>query len=484
MPPHGGGKCDFALSIAFGAPVHELDLMLKRLNLSRLQPRAASKIPVPVRLVLGLALLVFSGTILLIVTEYVSDRPVTWNEAMFTTVSALTVTGLSVISPGRDLTLEGQIVLLILIQLGGTGFMAFAVVFFQLLGWQVRLDNRIALRDALGLNNVGDILRLMRRALIVLFTIELTGALLLFLHWRNFLPLPEWQIAWYALFHAVSAMCNAGFDLFGGLPQFPQGVPLDDLSLTILSTLIFLGGIGIPVISNVLRYPIERKLQFHVKIALITSLILIVMGGLLIMAAESRPNGVLANEPSWWRRLMMSMATSVSTRTAGFAFLPDFNNISAATRFIIMTLMFIGASPASMGGGIKTVTFAVLVLGVISYARSMPDITVWRRTISKANVQKAAAVLIAALFVVVTSSWLLMMTHEVVLDVALFEVISAFATCGLSVGMTSQLSLFGQMLIMFVMFWGRLGALSIVSAIALPRKRTPVRFPEDEVFIG
>ncbi len=453
--------------------------MIKRLNLRSLQPRVASTMPVPVRLVLGLALLVFAGTILLVVTESFSARPVSWSEAMFTTVSALTVTGLTVITPGRDLTLEGQIVLLIMIQVGGTGFMTLAVVFFQLLGWQVRLDNRIALRDALGLNNLGDILRLMRRALFVLFTIELTGALLLYLHWRTFLPLPEWQIAWYALFHAVSAMCNAGFDLFGA-----TGVPRDNLTLVIMCTLIILGGIGIPVISNVLRYPRERKLKYHVKLVLITSLILNVLGGLFIMTAESRPDGVLAAEPSLWRRLIMSMAASISTRTAGFVFLPEFSEVTAATRFMIMTLMFIGASPASMGGGIKTATFAVLVLGVISYARSAPDITLWRRTISKASVQKAAAVLIAALFVVVTSAWLIMMTHDAPLDAALFEVVSAFATCGLSVGMTAQLNLFGQLLIMLVMFWGRLGALSIVSAIAVPRKRTPVRFPEDEVFIG
>jgi trk system potassium uptake protein TrkH len=457
--------------------------MLKRFDLSKLQP-SRSNVPIPVRLVLGLAALVTTGTVLLLVTEYLSKRPLQWNEALFTTVSALTVTGLSIISPGRDLTIEGQVILLILIQLGGTGFMALAVVFFQLLGWQIRLENRIALRDALGLNNVGEILRLTRRSLLVLLGIELIGAFLLWLHWRQTLPLPEWQIAWYALFHAVSAMCNAGFDLFGGLSQFPAGVPTDDVTLLILSTLIFLGGIGIPVISNALRWSIDRKVRFHVRIVLITSIVLSLGGGLAIAFAESLPGGVLVNEPSFWRRFTLSLAQSVSARTAGFVFLPTLDQISPATRFLLMTLMFIGASPASMGGGIKTMTFAVLVLSLFSYVRSHPEVTVRRRTISKNNVQKAAAVLIAALFVVLTATWLVALTHRVPLDLALFEVISAFATCGLTLAFTGQLSLFGQFLIMFCMFWGRLGALTIVSAIALPRKRSPVAYPEDEVFIG
>lgn len=457
---------------------------MRGLDFRRLQPNQRSGLPIPVRLVLGLALLVTTGTILLLVTEYLSDRPLTWNEAMFTTVSALTVTGLSVILPGRDLTFAGQAVLLILIQLGGTGFMALAVVFFQLLGWQVRLENRIALRDALGLNNLGEILRLTQRALLVLLGIELCGAIALFLHWRTFVPLPEAQIAWYALFHAVSAMCNAGFDLFGGLPQFPAGVPNDGITMLIMSTLIFLGGIGIPVISNVLLLPRYKKLRFHVKIALITSVFLILFGGLTIMLSESMPGGVLVNEPSLWRRFTMSTAQSISARTAGFAWLPNFHEISSSSRFMLMTLMFIGASPASMGGGIKTVTFAVLVLSLYSYVRSAPEVTVWRRTVSKNNVQKAAAVLTAALFAVLTATWLLALTQNASLDKAMFEVISAFATCGLTLAFTTEMDIFGQLLIMFMMFWGRLGALTIVSAVALPRKRTPVQYAEDEVLIG
>jgi trk system potassium uptake protein TrkH len=463
---------------------------MNKISLREFQPKP-SNIPIPFRLVLGLVLLVLLGTFLLMLPISGATRSLTWNEAMFTTVSALTVTGLSIIVPGRDLTLFGQFVLLILIQFGGTGFMTIAVIFLRLIGWQIRLENRMALRDALGLNNLGEIVKLVRNALVVLFVIELIGAILLWLNWRELGLLTEAQAAWYGLFHAVSAMCNAGFDLFGGLPKASSGVPNDDITLLIMSSLIFLGGIGIPVISNVLTYRPKRfqnskrwKLSYHVRIALLTSVFLIVFGALGMMYAESQPAGVLANEPSLWRKFTISLAQSVSARTAGFAFFPSFDQITPASRFMLMTLMFIGASPASMGGGIKTVTFAVLVWSLLSYVRSAPEVTLWRRTLSKTTVQKAAAVLTAALFVVITTTWLIALTHGDELDKILFEVISAFATCGLSLAYTSKLDLFGQLVIMSVMFWGRLGALTIVSAVALPRKRTPVTYPEDEVLIG
>lgn len=440
-------------------------------------------LPSPVRLVSGLALLVLSGSGVLMLPWAGTGRPLMWNEAMFTAVSALTVTGLSIIAPGRDLTLFGQVALLALIQLGGTGFMVMATIILRLLRLDIRLDSRMALRDALGLNDLAQIITLTRNAVISVAVIELAGALLLLVHWRG-LPLPAWEIAFYALFHAVSAMCNAGFDLFGGRPEFPAGMPIDNVTLTILGTLIFLGGIGIPVVSNVLSFPKTRKLTLHTRLALATSVALIAFGAAGIMIAESQPGGVLADQPLS-RRAVMSIFQSVSARTAGFAGLPRFDQISHGSQFMLATLMFIGASPASMGGGIKTATFAVLVLSLISYVRGLPEATLRRRTVSKANIQKAAAVLVAGLFVVITATWLLLMTHPgATLDFVLFEVVSAFATCGLSIGFTMKLDVFGQLLIMAVMFWGRLGALTIVSAIAVPRRKVVVAYPEEPVLIG
>lgn len=441
-------------------------------------------LPSPVRLITGLALLVLSGTAVLMLPWSGSGRPLMWNEAMFTAVSALTVTGLSIIAPGRDLTLVGQMSLLALIQLGGTGFMVAATIILRLLRLEIRLDSRMALRDALGLNDLSQIIALTRNAVTGVVLIELIGALLLYLHWRTGLALPEWEIAFYALFHAVSAMCNAGFDLFGGRAEFPAGMPLDNVTLAVCGTLIFLGGIGIPVVTNVLSFPKTRKLSLHTRLALATSFALIVFGAAGILVAESQPGGVLTDQPLS-RQVVMSVFQSVSSRTAGFAGMPRFDQITHGSQFMIATLMFIGASPASMGGGIKTATFAVLVLSLVSYVRGLPEATLSRRTVSKANIQKAAAVLVAGLFVVITATWLLLMTHPgSTLDLVLFEVVSAFATCGLSLGFTTRLDIFGQLLIMGVMFWGRLGALTIVSAIAVPRRKVVVTYAEEPVLIG
>jgi trk system potassium uptake protein len=442
----------------------------------------ASHVPNTLRPILALAALVLTGTLLLMLPISGTTRALTWNEAMFTTVSALTVTGLSVIAPGRDLTLFGQAVLLVLIQLGGVGAMALAVVLLRVLGWTVGIDNRLALRDSLGLNSVRDVLGILRRAFVVIAGTELTGAVLLFAIWSPGSPLPVWQTAWYALFHAVSAMCNAGFDLFGGMPQFPAGLPTGDATLLVLCTLIFIGGIGIPVMGDVLR---REKLRFHSKLALGTSVFLIIFGAAGMLLAESGARGVLVNEPDMLRRITLSLAQSVSARTAGFAFYPAFDQITEASRFMLMTLMFIGASPASMGGGIKTVTFAVLVIGLFSYLRQMPALVFGRRTIAPSALQKASAVLVAALFLVLTAIFLLtLLLPDAALDLIMFEVISAFATCGLSLNFTGQLSIPAQLIIMFVMFWGRLGALTIINAIAAPVKRAAVRFPEAELFVG
>jgi trk system potassium uptake protein TrkH len=456
--------------------------MLRLLRALQPRPRA---VPAPIRLVIGLALLVLLGTVLLMLPISSTGRALTWNEAMFTTVSALTVTGLSVIAPGRDLSVFGEAVLLALIQLGGLGAMVAAVALLRVLGWQIDLHNRMALRDALGLNSLGDLLKIVRRAIYFIGLVEVAGAVTLFLHWRTRLPLPPAQIAWYALFHAISAMCNAGFDLFGGLAEFPAGLPNDDVTMLVLCVLIVIGGIGIPVITDLARYRSERVLRLHTKIALATSLVLTLGGGLMLFLAEGGEGGVLAGEPGMGRRLTLSLAQSVSARTAGFAFLPQFERITHASQFLLNTLMFIGASPASMGGGIKTVTFAVLLMSLFSYIRNLPEITLDSRTVGKSVLQKASAILVAGLFVVVTSTWLiLMLMPRAPMEHVLFEVVSAFATCGLSLAFTGQLSLPAQFIIMLAMFWGRLGALTIINAIALPRKRTLVRYADAEVFVG
>lgn len=439
-------------------------------------------IPPPVRLVGGLALLVVAGTLILLLPGMGAERLLTLNEAFFTAVSALSVTGLSIIAPGRDLSLLGQLVLLVLIQLGGAGFMVVAVITFRFLGRRISLADKIALRDSLGLLDMAAIVQLTRRVVLVVFLIEGAGALALWVHWRP--TLGEERALFYAVFHAVSAFCNAGFDLFNGLPEFPAGVPNDNLTLIILGTLIVLGGLGIPVIGELILWWRHRAFSLHTKITLTVSALLVMVGGAGLLLAESLPGGLLT-EVAWDARVVQSVFQSLSARTAGFAGIARFDDLTAASQVILMTLMFIGSGPASMGGGITTGTFAVLVLLMWGYARGHAPAHVAGRSIGLETIRRAAAVLVVSLFVAGGATLLLLLTHpQASLDATMFEVVSAFATCGLSLNFTGQLNVFGQVLIAGVMFWGRLGALTIVLAVAQPQKKPLVTYPEEQILIG
>jgi trk system potassium uptake protein TrkH len=391
---------------------------------------------------------------------------------------------LSTIAPGRDLTFTGQIVLMLLIQIGGVGFMVVAVIVFQLLGRSVLLQNRLALRDSLGLVSTTEIVWLTKRVLVAVIIMELVGAVLLWLNWRNLPGLSEGQRIFYALFHSVSAFCNAGFDLFNGLPQFPTGVPNDAYTLAMLGGLIIIGGLGIPVISDLLVWPKQRTLALHSRITLFIAALLTVSGTLSMFISESMHSGPMQDVPIL-QRFGLSLFQTISARTAGYAGFPSFELMSPGSQISLLALMFIGAAPASMGGGITTGTFAVMLIGLWSHVRGLPSAQVRGRTIGAASIRKAGAVLTVSLIVVITATWLILITHPgAALDKVLFEVVSAFATCGLSLAFTSELNTFGQIVIMLIMFWGRLGALTIVVALAQPRRPSKVFYPEEQILIG
>jgi trk system potassium uptake protein TrkH len=442
-------------------------------------PARPRPMPAALRLVIGLAVLVAAGTSILMLPWMGTERPLTWNEALFTAVSALSVTGLSIITPVRDLSLAGQIVLLLLIQIGGVGFMVVAVIVFQLLGRRITLTDRLALTDSMGLLVPGAIVQLVRRVLLTVLLLEAIGAALLWIHWRDMLG-PERALL-YAIFHAVSAFCNAGFDLFTGLPDYPYGIPNDSITLAILGSLIFLGGLGIPVLAELLTFW-RIRFSLHTRITLTVVIILVSIGAGGLFLTEQQSGHLLEREPLD-RQIALALFQSISTRTAGFSALQPLDELSPAGRLLTIVLMFIGCAPASMGGGITTGTFAVLMLAVGAYARGLASPQIGGRTLAPQTVRKAAAILTVSLLVVLTATWLILVTHEATLDDALFEVVSAFATCGLSLTLTSELNLFGQLVICVMMFWGRLGALTLVVALANQRPQL-VAYPEEQVLIG
>jgi len=433
-------------------------------------------------LVGGLAALVVVGTGLLLLPVSGAGRTLTWNEALFTAVSAVATTGMTIITPGVDLSLFGQLVLLVLMQLGGVGFMVAAVAVFRLVGKRVTFAERLTLRDSLGLLSAGQILNLTSRVLLTVLLIEAAGAAVLWLAWW-----PQYGPAWaayYAIFHSVSAFTNASFDLFAGTPTAPAGFPTGALTLLTLAALIFLGGIGIPVIADLLRYPRRRFVSLHTRITLVTAISLILVGTILFFMTESRGGSVFSDE-STGRLWLLSFFHAVASRTSGFVVSAQFSQLDSANALLLTVLMFIGASPASMGGGITTSTFAVLVLAVWNFARGRSEIRAGRRTIPLLILFKAAAVTTTAAVVIGIVTWLLLYTQEnVTLVLALVETVSAFSTSGFSLGLTARLNLFGQLLIAGLMFFGRVGSLTLIVALAQPSAAPAVTYPEEKILIG
>ena len=447
--------------------------------------RRPRRIPVAMRVILGLITVISAGTLTLWLVPGLTVNRISFMDALFTATSAATVTGLTVLTTSTDFTLAGQLVLLLLIQLGGVGYMFAAVLTLRLLGRRVSLLDRLALSSSLGLDTPAAILKLLKRVLIGIVLIEGVGAALLYLHWRSSGIVPAEKALLYAIFHAVSAFCNAGLDLFTGLPQYPRGIPGDDWSLIIMGLLIVIGGLGIPVLSDLVNWKGRKRFALHTRITLVVAGLLTLIGWVGLLIPEIQPGGVLHETP-WDVRLVHTWFQSVSARTAGFPGLDDFNGLGPASRLLIMTLMFVGSAPASMGGGITTGAFAVLWLGLISYARGLNRAVVGGRTLPEGTVRRAGAVLTVSLLVVVVATWLILSTHNLTFNVALFEVVSAFATCGLSLGATGELNTFGRLVIIVMMFWGRLGALTIVLALLQQQhsRLQLLHYPEETVLIG
>jgi trk system potassium uptake protein len=438
-------------------------------------------LPLALRLITGLVILVLLGSLLFMLPG-VGTRPLSYNEALFTSASALTVTGLTVITPAEDLTFFGQLLLLVLIQIGGIGLMVFTVVIFRLLGRRISLVERVALRNMYGTIIPGAILKLTLHMLVGVAVLEAVGAVILYLLWQD--DLGPATAAWYAIFHAVSALCNAGFDLFAGLPGYAT-VPNDGGTLAIFGILIFMGSLGVPVMADLLAVRSQERITLHTRLTLGIILFLMILSTTVIFITEGmHPGGVLAGEP-FLRKVGLALFQSVSARTAGFVGLPSFEQIAPSSQLVLMIVMFIGAAPASMGGGITTGTAVALSLALWSYTHRRPYPEVSGRMISTETVRRATAVLVVSLAVVIGITLMLLTSNPgLSFNGALFEVVSAFATCGLSLAFTSNLGIFGQVLIILVMIWGRLGALTVMVALTRPAKQALYYFPEEHIMIG
>jgi trk system potassium uptake protein TrkH len=427
-----------------------------------------------VLIAIGTALLMMPGAAM---------RRLSLMEAFFTSTSAAAVTGLSLFPISTDLTMWGQLILLLLVQIGGVGLIVAVVLFFRLIGRRVTLGERLAVTSSLGLDRPKQVAVIMVRAVGLMLAVEAVGAICLFLHWRISGIVPAGKAAYYAIFHAVTAYCNAGFDLFYGLPEYPNGIPTDPLSLIIMGGLIILGGLGIPIYMDLI-FRRRRPFSLHTRLTIGISLVLITLGWVGLLVSEYRQAGVLSSMP-FSQRALLAWFQSVSARTAGFPGLPGFSELNFPSILMLMALMFIGTAPASTGGGITTGTFAVLWLAVISYARGLDKIRLGKHTLPGTLLLRSLVVFVISFSLVFVATWLILLTNPFPLDQTLFEVVSAYSTTGLSLGITTGLNPIGRLIIIFTMFAGRLGAITIMIALlGRDKGKKLVDYPEESILIG
>ena len=431
---------------------------------------------------LSFLLVILSGTCLLMM-PWSTRAGETTNilEAAFTAVSATCVTGLIVVDTYQHWTLFGQLVILAMIQIGGLGFMTFSVWFSIIMKRKIGLKQRGILQESVNTQQVGGIVKLVRKILFGTLIFEGTGAILLSV--RFIQDFGMGKAIYYGIFHSVSAFCNAGFDLMGtreaysSLTYYAED-PL--VNLTVMA-LIVIGGIGFLVWDDISNYKWKfRKYRLHTKLVLTATTILLFGGALLFFLMER--DGALAGE-SASSALFGAMFQSVTARTAGFNTL-DMAGLRECTKLLMIMLMFIGGSPGSTAGGVKTTTIAVLLIYLRSLARKDKGAEVFGRRLEEDAVKRAGSILSLSLFLDMAAALILsVFVHASLADV-LFEVCSALGTVGITTGLTPGLPVLCKILLMLLMYCGRMGSLTFALIFTENRQNSPVQKPVERIPIG
>ncbi len=429
----------------------------------------------------GFALLILAGAVLLwLPVSSRSGESIPFLNAVFTSASATCVTGLVVYDTFMQFTLFGQIVILTLIQIGGLGFMTVMVLFSLILGKHIGLYERSLLMESISSLQLGGIIRLVKRVLIGTAIIELTGACLLSI---RFIPLfGTARGIWFSVFHAVSAFCNAGFDLMGAIEPFGSLVPFSGdiiINVTII-LLIVIGGIGFVVWDDIAEKKLHfKKYRLHTKIMLVFTFLLIFLSAAVFFFIE---NDYAFAGMGTAEKIMASFFHSVTPRTAGFNTVP-LNELSESGSLITILLMFVGAGSGSTGGGIKVTTFTVILLAVASYARRRSDLCIFNRRLEDGCIKRAASSI--GLYLMICMSGVLILTFQGFgLKDALFEAFSAIGTVGLSMGITPSLPALSRIVIILLMYSGRVGSLTVVLAVTERSDKVTLRNISEKIVIG
>lgn len=435
-------------------------------------------------LLTGFLLLIAAGTVLLML-PISTTRGISFTDALFTSTSSVCVTGLIVKDTQHDFTLFGLWVILVLIQIGGLGYMSMASWIALLAGKRIGLGERIVLSESLSAGTLEGIVGFMKRLIWFVFILELTGCIVLTARFSFDFPLKE--ALFKGVFHSISAFNNAGFSLFSDSLVRYRG---DLVVNVVIMALIILGGIGFMVMDNSWRRFLSLKssrLTLHTKLVLSASLVLITGGAVLFYISE-RTYLFTVTGPDIMEHMALSLFASVTARTAGFNTV-DYSALQHATIFLTMCLMLIGASPGSTGGGVKTTTISVIVMHLWRTLRGKRDTVLFRQRVPESMIARAFVLLALSLFFIIIITFIIIEIEHSPLIKTLFEVVSAFATVGLSFGdggprsFAAAFSHPSKWMIIVTMFAGRLGPITLLTAL-LRQSEERIRYPEGRIMIG
>ncbi len=437
----------------------------------------------PQMLILSFLCAIIIGTVMLSLPLAVAGPDkISLIDSLFTSTSAVCVTGLTVKDTALNFSPFGRWVIFVLFQMGGLGIMTFSTLFAVMLGRKIGFYEVDVIRSTLDKQNIVGLKKLILYILAITLTCETLGAFSLFLRWKATTAWNTFEILEKAVFHSVSAFCNAGFSLFSD--SFSQFKEDPYITFTIIS-LIFVGGIGFIVVMDFIgllhKKGVNKRVSLQSKTALSVSFYLIVLGAILLFFFEK--DGIIS-AMSVPQKIWNSIFQSVTARTAGFNTLP-IGEMSAPSMMVMIFLMFIGASPGSTGGGIKTCTFAVFIATVYAMMKSKKRVDFFKRSIPRQVIREAIVIFFLAL------SWVFVFTLLIVFfqkDLpflkALFEVASAFGTVGLSTGVTSSLNGFSKLCLIVTMFAGKIGPLTLALAVAFRERSDKYTFPEENIMVG
>lgn len=441
-------------------------------------------------ILLGFIFLILLGTLLLMLPISSQDgTPTSLRSSLFTATSATCVTGLIVEDTGIHWSIFGQIVIITLIQIGGLGFMTMAVMMSIFIKRQITPRERLLVAQSLGLTGVGGTVKLVRRILIGTFTIEGIGAAILA---TQFVPIFGFAKGiYYGIFHSISSFCNAGFDFLDGSSgyggNFSSMTTLNDnpvITITLM-LLIIIGGIGFIVWDDIVNFVKNRK-RFSIYSSFILAIsAVLIIGGAFLLAVFEWNNPETIGNMSLENKILQCLFQSVTTRTAGIDMINN-TAMTESSKLISMLLMFVGGASGSTAGGIKVGTFGVVLFAVVAFAKGEKELVIRHRRVPHETVVRALTVIGIDLFAVLAATLIITGTSTAGIIDALYEAFSGIATVGLSLALTPTLSLAGHIAIILLMFFGRVGVLTITYSILLKqaRKNSLITYPEINMMIG